>query len=302
MSESELFMRTMTSVGGIFAAGIVLILILGKFNLRQIFTGELGARYIGWLIIMPIYMLALFTNAIVGGFLLFIGIFIALREYSRAAQITPSQSLYLYASVPITLLIVIFKPPLFAALPALVLFLLTSVPILSDDPGKLHGKLRLVSWGYMYVVWSLSHSILVLMLPDGKGVLIMIIVGCGLADIGAYVIGKAIGHTVIAPSINPRKAWEGLLGDLIGAAISVTIFASIVPAYNLPVLLGFVLIIGIGSSWGDIISSMAKRSSEIKDWGNLIPGHGGILDRLNSLIVVLPLTYYYLVLILPVNP
>ncbi|MEL6528026.1 MAG: phosphatidate cytidylyltransferase, partial [Chloroflexota bacterium] len=118
-------------------------------------------------------------------------------------------------------------------------------------------------------------------------------------DIGAYVVGKAIGKTVIAPKINPRKAWEGIIGDLIGATIAVAVFSFAVPEYPLPLLIGLVFIIGIGSSWGDILSSTAKRNADIKDWGAIIPGHGGVIDRLNSLIIVLPLTYYYLVLFAP---
>ena len=299
MSESEIFWRTIQTVGGLFGAGAVLILLLARFNIPRILQGELGARYIGWLILTPIYLLVLFTNITIGVLMLLIGMILSSMEYSAAAQIGQSEKLFLYISSAITLLVVIYKPPLFAALPVIVLFVLTAIPILQNKPSRLHGRVRLVSWGYIYVIWTLAHGILMLEHPDGKGVLLVLIVGTALADIGAYVVGKAIGRTVIAPEINPRKAWEGILGDLIGAAIAVVVFSYIIPFYDLPTRVGMVFIIGIGSSWGDILSSMAKRSSGIKDWGSIVPGHGGVLDRLNSLIVVMPLMYYYLVLILP---
>lgn len=299
MLDLEYFERTMITVVGLFAAGAVLTLVLGRFDLKRIMGGELGARYIGWLILTPLYLLALFTNVRVGAALVLIAMMFSIIEYSRAAQLHRSQRLFLHISAVLTLLVVIFEPGLFAGLPVLVLFILTAVPILSNAPEQLHGRVRLVLYGYMYVVWSLAHGVLMLRLPDGKGLLLVAIVGCALADIGAYVVGKQIGRTVIAPRINPNKAWEGVLGDLIGAAIAVALFHYIIPSYRLWTVAGLVVIIGVGSSWGDILSSMAKRTSGIKDWGDMLPGHGGLIDRLNSLIVVMPLIYYYLVLVLP---
>ncbi len=301
MGESELMMRTFATVGWLFAAGGVLTLVLGRFDLKRIAQGELGARYIGWLVLTPLYLLMLFSDVRVGAALLLIGIVLANFEYSRATGLLRSQRIFLHITAAVTVLIVLFKPPLFAMMPVLVFFSLTLLPILSNDLERLTGDVRIMAWGYLYVVWSLVHGVLMLQLPDGKGLLLVAIVGCALADIGAYVIGKQFGRTVIAPNINPRKAWEGIIGDLLGAAIAVAVFSYIIPFYNLPTRVGLVILIGIGSSWGDILSSLVKRRNDIKDWGTIVPGHGGVMDRLNSLIVVLPLIYYYMVLLLPAD-
>lgn len=299
MNVPDLLPRTLTILAVLFGSGAVLVLLLGRFNLKRIMQGELGARFIGWLILTPIYITALFTNIIAGLALVTIAMILCIIEYSRATKAQRSQQAFLYIFVAITLLVVLFRPRLFAALPALVMFLLTAQPILSNHPQSLLRAPKIISWGYMYTTWSLAHGLLMLGFSNDTGILIIIIVGCALADIGAYVVGKSIGKTVIAPNINPNKAWEGIIGDLIGAAMAVLVFRFAVPHYSLPVLIGLVMIIGFGSSWGDILSSMAKRNAEIKDWGAIIPGHGGVIDRLNSLIVVLPLTYYYLVLVAP---
>lgn len=298
-TDPETFRRTIYTVLGMFGAGAVLTLVLGRFDFQRIRNGELGARYIGWLILTPVYLLVLFTNTIIGVSLVLVALMLCNFEYSKAAQLHTGERLFLQVAAAVTLLIVLLKPTLFSATPVLVLFLLTLIPIMGNAPERLHGRVRLVLYGYMYVVWSLSHGLLMLQLPDGKGLLLVALVGCALADIGAYVVGKQIGRTVIAPSINPNKAYEGILGDLLGAAIAVALFRYIIPFYNLPSLVGLVLVIGIGSSWGDILSSMAKRTSGIKDWGTIVPGHGGLLDRLNSLIVVMPLLYYGIILFLP---
>lgn len=299
MNDSEMTLRILQTVGGLFAAGALLTLVLARFNLSRILHGELGARYIGWLILTPVYMLVLFTETAIGICIVLLGMFASIIEYCHATHIDASSRIFLFVAAVVTVLTVLFKPLLFAALPVAVLFLLTAIPILQNNPSRLYGRVRLISWGYIYTIWTLAHAVLMFQQPDGKGILLIIIVGCALADIGAYVIGSAIGKTVIAPEINPRKAWEGMLGDLLGAAIAVSLFAYSIPFYSLSARIGLVLIIAIGSSWGDILSSMAKRMAEVKDWGNIIPGHGGILDRLNSLIVVLPLVYYYLILIQP---
>lgn len=151
--------------------------------------------------------------------------------------------------------------------------------------------------GYLYTIWTLAHAVLLFALPAGRGVLIVLIAGCGLADVGAYCVGKAVGRRRIAPRISPHKAWEGLLGDLLGAAVAVLLFRFALPSLSEAALAGLIVLIALGSAWGDLLSSLGKRTAGVKDWGTLIPGHGGLLDRLNSLIVVLPLAYDYVQLL-----
>jgi phosphatidate cytidylyltransferase len=122
--------------------------------------------------------------------------------------------------------------------------------------------------------------------------------GAALSDICAFTVGKLFGKHLISPPVNPRKAWEGLLGDVLGALLTVLLFRFVLPPSFTWIELAILgLIIGLGSAWGDLISSLAKRASDVKDWGGLLPGHGGLLDRANSFVVVLPSVYYYLVLL-----
>lgn len=184
-------------------------------------------------------------------------------------------------------------PPLFFALPGAAIFFLTAIPILSRQVADLYNQLTYAGRGYLYLVWSLSHFLLIRQLEDGLGLLLLAGVGAALSDVSAYTIGNLFGRDVISPPVHPRKAWEGLLGDVLGAALAVALFQFALPS-------GFgwgeagilALIIGIGSGWGDLASSLAKRAAGNKDWGDLLPGHGGLLDRANSFVVVLPGVYY----------
>lgn len=113
-----------------------------------------------------------------------------------------------------------------------------------------------------------------------------------LTDSGAYMVGRAIGKHKLAPKISPNKTWEGSIG---GSLVAVIVVASLytifnwLPAYNFIELLLFAIVLSIAGQLGDLIESGLKRHFNVKDSGNILPGHGGILDRFDSMLVVMPL-------------
>lgn len=157
--------------------------------------------------------------------------------------------------------------------------------------------LTLIVFGLLYIPLLLGHLALLRGLPDGRSwvFLVLLIVMCG--DSAAYFTGVALGRRKLYPAISPNKSVEGavggLLGSLCGALIAHYGFFStlgLVHAVFLGVFLG-----GMGQV-GDLFESMLKRGFGVKDSGRLFPGHGGILDRLDSLLFVFPVAYYYAVL------
>lgn len=298
MNAANNFQQTIQTLAILFTAGAVLVLLLGRFDLKRIMQGELGARYFGWLLLTPFYAAGVFASPIIGSVILTGAILLILLEYSRAAKFEDKEIVFQAFLVLVSMIVVLVLPKLFPPLPVIVIFILTAYPILTNTYEAVYDRVRSLSWAYIYVIWTMIHAVFVFRLPNGAGILVTIMVGCALADVGAYVVGKRIGKHKIAPRISPNKAWEGILGDLIGAGIAVALFSFGLPEMPIWAIIGLVILIGIGSVWGDLISSMAKRNVGIKDWGSLIPGHGGLLDRLNSLIVVMPLTYYYLIVVL----
>jgi len=113
-----------------------------------------------------------------------------------------------------------------------------------------------------------------------------------ITDSGAYIVGRAIGKHKLAPKISPNKTWEGSIGGSVVAVLVVPTLFSLfgwLPNYNLFELLGIAILLSIAGQFGDLIESGFKRHYGVKDSGNILPGHGGILDRFDSMLIVMPL-------------
>ena len=158
-------------------------------------------------------------------------------------------------------------------------------------------QFSLVLLGFLYVPLLLAHLAMLRGLPDGRGwvFLVMLVVMAG--DSCAYFSGINFGRRKLYPAISPKKSVEGavggLLGSLAGALLAKLWFLQALTGVDV-LFLG--LILGAVGQLGDLFESMLKRSFGVKDSGTLIPGHGGILDRLDSLLFVFPLAYYYALL------
>ncbi len=151
--------------------------------------------------------------------------------------------------------------------------------------------------GIIYIGWMLSHFIPLRGLEGGRDWVLFVLFATFAADTAAFFIGRAWGRHSLAAKISPGKTWEGALGGFMGAIAASLILAAILPTLTIPywqtVILG--ALIGIFASLGDLSESMLKRSAGVKDSGTLIPGHGGLLDRLDSILFTVVVVYYYVV-------
>ncbi|MDD5593621.1 MAG: phosphatidate cytidylyltransferase [Candidatus Margulisbacteria bacterium] len=280
----------------IFTIGFAIISVFGRFDYLTIFRGELGKRYLSWLALVAIYLTTVFLASnlwikiVLGLFILF-----ALYEYGVNCKLERFYLLYLLVFTLLSFLIADHLPQLYPVLIPAFSLILAIVTIFRDRVDDLYKQVSYSSRIYLYIVWTLGHFCLYQYLNDARNWLVIIAFGVALSDVFAFVFGKAFGRHLIARGVNSRKAYEGIIGDLFGAGLAFWLFFYLVPVgfpfYKLIILW---LIVGLGSVAGDLISSLHKRHLGIKDWGELIPGHGGVLDRVNSLIVVIPICFYFL--------
>ena len=146
--------------------------------------------------------------------------------------------------------------------------------------------------GVLYAGGLMLHGILLRNLADGLAWGALAILGTWSCDIFAYLIGRAWGRHKFAPRISPKKTWEGAIGGFV-CSFALVMLAAWILDFDLLPIIGLAILIPLVTIAGDLAESMLKRSAGVKDTGNWIPGHGGLLDRLDSLIFVIPTVYYY---------
>jgi phosphatidate cytidylyltransferase len=147
--------------------------------------------------------------------------------------------------------------------------------------------------GLLLVAFPLSYLIRLAGFPSGRRFLLLLLVLVWVGDTAAYAVGKTIGRSPMAPALSPKKTWEGSAANLV-ASIAVGVIA----ARWLPVpqgfIIGLVALANIAGQAGDLLESAYKRGAGVKDSGRLLPGHGGMLDRVDSLALAAPMAWWYL--------
>lgn len=149
--------------------------------------------------------------------------------------------------------------------------------------------------GACYIGGLLSYFVRLRALEQGLAWISLAFVGTWVCDTGAYFVGRAWGKRPFFPAISPKKTWEGAVGGLVSGIATVALLGRWLLSLALwqGLLLGALLV--VAAVFGDLAESVIKRQVGVKDSGNLIPGHGGMLDRVDSLLFVVPVVYYFAV-------
>ena len=151
--------------------------------------------------------------------------------------------------------------------------------------------------GCVYVAWCLAHLVLLRGLDCGFGACIFLIACVALNDTFALAFGRLWGRHQLCPSISPNKTWEGLAGGFCGTFLAASLFRFELSGLNVFAVASLAVLIGFLSPAGDLVVSLVKRRFNVQETGKLLPGHGGLLDRFDSLILVAPAFYYALLLL-----
>lgn len=146
------------------------------------------------------------------------------------------------------------------------------------------------------IVASMTQHFSTVMLEPARFILFLLVFSTWASDTFAFAVGKAAGKTKLCPTISPGKTQEGAIGGFVGTIVVALIFSAI---FGFSLLHGFSigLIVAIAAPLGDLVESILKRVCDVKDSGTLIPGHGGVLDRFDSLLFAAPAVYVYITLI-----
>ena len=144
---------------------------------------------------------------------------------------------------------------------------------------------------FAWVVWPLAAAVALGMRPDGVAWLVVLCVTVSLADVAACVVGSRLGGPRLAPTISPGKAWSGLAGGVAGAYLAWALLTPLRPAIPALLAVALPLLVALLGTAGDLLESWVKRRAGVKDAGAWLPGFGGLLDRIDSALVVVSVVY-----------
>jgi len=296
--QSEIFrLYFFIIVGSLLVAGVVLALLTWGFgkDVRSVWI-----TYRSWLVMAALVVGAVFAGRVAAiVFFSLLAIF-GFKEFARATGLYRdwwmTGAAYL-AIVSVGIVTLVTDPNnaqpgwygLFMTLPVYAIAALLMVPILRNQPA---GQLQAVSLaivGFVYIGWMFGHLGFLTNSAHAYGYLLYLIVAVEVNDVAAFVFGKLLGRHKLRSNISPNKTWEGSLGALAVSLVLPWILWFSFPLFGPLQLILTGLIIGVGGQLGDLSISFIKRDIGIKDTGAVIPGHGGILDRIDSLIYTSPL-------------
>jgi phosphatidate cytidylyltransferase len=264
--------------------------------------GAIWSTYRSWLIIAPLGLAVVFAGrvpTIVGVTLLAL---FGFKEFARASGLYRDWWMTgaAYAGI-ITVGIASLMPHprgeepgtgwhgFFVAVPVFAIALILIVPILRNRARGELQRMSLAIVGFVYIGWMFGHLGFFANAVNAYGYLLYIVFATELNDVAAFTFGRLFGRHPLRSEISPKKTWEGALGALAVSMILPWLLRFSFPEFTAWQLILAGLIVGIGGQLGDLSISVIKRDIGTKDMGALIPGHGGLLDRIDSLIYVAPL-------------
>lgn len=287
------------------SAGILLLLICATLIIKLLpYKEEFNARLRSWWWMAGIFILAMLMDPMIS--LIMIGFlsFLAFKEYLSLIPTRRADRrvlLWAYLAIPLQYywvsiawygVFIIFIPVY------MFLFLPIRMLLIGETQGflKAAGTLH---WGLMTTVFCLSHAAFLLVLPNevnpiagSAGLLLFLIFLTEFNDVLQYVWGKLLGKHQIISKVSPNKTWEGFLGGLITTTLLATLLAPWLTPLTFWQSIFFGALIATAGFFGDVTISALKRDLGIKDSGNILPGHGGILDRVDSLTYTAPLFFH----------
>ena len=281
------------------AAGAVLAFLTWvlKKNVQPVWV-----TYRSWLVIAPVVLGCVFAGrvtAILGITLLTISGF---KEFAKATGLYHDWWMTgaAYVGILATALTSLLPHPrgaedgpgwygLFMTVPVFAIALIVLIPVLLN---RVHGQLQRMSLavvGFTYIGWMFGHLGFLANSPHAYGYLLFVVFATEVNDVAAFTCGKLFGRHPLRSEISPKKTWEGAIGALLVSLTLPWVLRFSFPHFTAAQLILTGLVIGIGGQLGDLSISVIKRDIGIKDMGVIIPGHGGVLDRMDSLIYVAPL-------------
>jgi phosphatidate cytidylyltransferase len=280
---------------------VIVAFLAWRGYLGETTQGEIWRRYRSWLIIAPLML----APILAGAFWTILGIlFLSLaccREFGRATGLFREQMVCLVVIAGIVFVFFAVLDhwySLFQALAPLTVAAIAAVAILADRPRGYIQRVALAVFAFLLFGICLGHLAYMANDMRYRPIMILILLSVEMNDVFGYLAGKTLGRRKLAPNTSPNKTIEGALGALVLTTAVVVLLGAQVfqgtPLDSMVMLAGLGALISAAGQLGDLMLSSIKRDIGLKDMGAMIPGHGGLLDRFDSLILVAPAAFHYI--------
>ena len=290
-------------LGGVYAVLLLATGIdywLGKRYPERDFR-ELRLRIHSWWTIVIVCSIALLLSSTVAIVFFALLSFLALKEYLSLIPTRRADRRVLfwaYLAIPVQYYFVAngLYGLFIVFIPVWVFFLLPFRLIVAGQTDGFLNSVAKISWGLMIAVFAVSHAAMLMQyskaLQGHVGLIMFLAVLNQGNDVAQYVWGKLFGKTKIVPEVSPKKTWEGFMGGVMTTVVIAGLIYPLLTPFTFQFALLTGVLIAVTGFIGDVTFSALKRDLKIKDSGNLIPGHGGILDRIDSLSLTAPLFFH----------
>lgn len=298
---SGVFQAYAAAVLGILVLAGALLLVL-RWGLKRD-VGHAWKSYRGWLVMVPIVVASIFLGREATILFFSLVAIFGFKEYARATGLYldwPMTGIAYLGIAAVGVVAYVHDPTdgvpgwygLFAILPAYVIAAILLIPILRN---RARGQLQAVALailGFVYIGWMFGHVVFLANAKHAYGYLLYLIFAVELNDVAAFTFGKLFGRHALRSNISPKKTWEGSIGALAFSMALPWLLRFSFPDFSVVELLLTGIIVGVAGQLGDLSISVIKRDVGVKDMGALLEGHGGILDRIDSLIYAAPLFFH----------
>ena len=296
-AADALFVPAAQRVTLALAGALIAIIAAERHHLHELGRRVLFVRWRTWAITAPVFGFAAMGPEGAAVALVAVLSLQGMREYASLTALPPLYRRALYAAGLAGVPIAAWNLTVWRAMPPMLLIAATLAPLVMQDVKEGVRHLAFTALGFAYVPWLLAYFLLIRGHVDGgRGILLALGTAVAISDVAAFCAGRLAGRHRLAPRVSPAKTWEGAAGNLAGAYAGFLLMSFALPAGLNPAVRWLLpLVVAAGCVWGDLVESLIKRQAGVKDAGNCVPGFGGVLDRIDSLLVVLPLAYTVLV-------
>ncbi|MCG6859772.1 MAG: phosphatidate cytidylyltransferase [Chromatiaceae bacterium] len=269
----------------------------------RLLVANLNARIRSWWIMTALFGLALATGGIGSVILFGLTSFVALREFitltptHRADHRTLFWTFFVFVPFQYYLVATQWYGMFTIFIPVYAFLFVPVRSVLAGDTVDFLARTAKIQWGLMVAVYCISHApaLLMLQIPGYEGenakLLLYLLVVVQMSDVLQYTFGKTLGTRAIAPKVSPNKTWEGTVGGIAAATLIGTLLWWATP-FGPWAAAGISLLINLAGFAGGLCMSAIKRDRGVKDFGTLIEGHGGVMDRIDSLCFAAPVFFH----------